>query len=232
MAFNIDYIAQTNRLSDVNPDLKIAISIGVMLIALFLTNIPLEILIIIVMAIGIIGIAKIKFSDYLKFMTIPFSFTLITCLFLLFFFGTGEIIWNSGISWFVIRQDALNLAILVFFRVFACVSCLGFMSLTTPINDFLHTLAKIHVPREIIELSMLMYNIIFIFLAEVETMKNAQKSRLGFRGFLDSFKSLGLIVSNLFLKSLDKADMLQKALESRGYRGDIPIYEPVGNKEN
>ena len=239
MALNIDYIAQNNRLRDVNPDLKIAVSLGVMLVALFLpTNFfPLEIyvllecLIILIMAIGIMGIARVKLSSYLKFMAIPFSFTVLTCIFLLFFFGSGEILWQSPISWIAIRQDALNTAISVFFRVFACVSCLGFMSLTTPINDFLHALAKIHVPKELIEIAMLMYNIIFIFLDEVETMKNAQKSRLGFRGYWDSFKSLGSIVSNLFLKSLDKAEMLQKALESRGYRGDIPIYEPSRNKE-
>ena len=202
-----------------------------MLIALFMTNIPFEIFVIIIMAIGIMGIARVRVSSYLKFMAIPFSFTALTCIFLLFFFGSGKIIWSSGISWLVIRQDALDTAILVFFRVFACVSCLGFMSLTTPINDFLHAMAKIHVPREIIEIAMLMYNIIFIFLDEVDTMRNAQKSRLGFRGYWDSFKSLGSIVSNLFLKSLDKAEMLQKALESRGYRGDIPIYEPSNNKE-
>lgn len=231
MALNIDYIAQNNRLRDVNPDLKIAVSLGVMLIALFMTNIPFEIFVIIIMAIGIMGIARVRVSSYLKFMAIPFSFTALTCIFLLFFFGSGKIIWSSGISWLVIRQDALDTAILVFFRVFACVSCLGFMSLTTPINDFLHAMAKIHVPREIIEIAMLMYNIIFIFLDEVDTMRNAQKSRLGFRGYWDSFKSLGSIVSNLFLKSLDKAEMLQKALESRGYRGDIPIYEPSNNKE-
>ena len=47
MALNIDYIAQNNRLRDVNSNLKIIISIGIMLIALFITNIPLEILIII-----------------------------------------------------------------------------------------------------------------------------------------------------------------------------------------
>ena len=235
MALNIDYIAQNNRLRDVNSNLKIIISIGIMLIALFITNIPLEILIIIGMAIGILGIARIKLSSYLKFMAIPFSFTALTCIFLLFFFGSGKVIWDSGISiWIfhiVIRQDSLNTATLVFFRVFACVSCLGFMSLTTPINDFLHALAKIHVPKELIELAMLMYNIIFIFLDEVETMKNAQKSRLGFRGYFDSFKSLASIISNLFLKSLDKAEMLQKALESRGYQGDIPIYEPSKKKE-
>lgn len=223
---NIDYIAHNNRLSDVNSNLKIGIAIGVMLIALFCNNVPLEILITVIMSIGIVGIARVKISAYYKFMMIPFTFLLLTCIFLLLFFGKGEIIWTIWSPWLVIRQDALDTAILVFFRVLACVSCLGFMSLTTPINDFLHLLAKLHVPKELIELSMLMYNIIFIFLDEIETMKNAQKSRLGFKGYMDSFKSLGLIVSNLFLKSLDKAEMLQKALESRGYNGDIPIYEP------
>ena len=226
MTLNIDYIAQTNRLRDVNSNLKIVLSIGTMLIALISQNIPLEICVIILAAIGIMGVARVKPSIYLKFIAIPFAFTSITCVFLLFSFGVGPVIWDSGIWGIVIRQDAYNLAVLTFFRVFACFSCLGFMSLTTPINDFLHALAKVHVPKIFIELSMLMYNIIFIFLEEVETMRNAQKSRLGFNGYMNSFKSLGSIIANLFFKSLEKAESLQRTLESRGYNGEIPIYEP------
>ena len=77
-------------------------------------NITLEIIIIIGMAVAILGIARIRLSSYLKFMAIPFSFTVLTCIFLLFFFGSGKVIWDSGISiWifnFVIRQDALDTA--------------------------------------------------------------------------------------------------------------------------
>ena len=74
---------------------------------------------------------------------------------------------------------------------------------------------------------MLMYNIIFIFLEEVETMRNAQKSRLGFNGYMNSFKSLGSIIANLFFKSLEKAESLQENFGiSHGYNGEIPIYEP------
>jgi cobalt/nickel transport system permease protein len=226
MSLNIDYVAQTNRLRDVNSNLKIIISLGVMLFALIISYIPIEIAVIILAAIGIMGIARIKPKIYLKFIAIPFAFTAITCIYLLFFFGVGNVIWNSGIWGVVIRQDALNLASITFFRVFACFSCLGFMALTTPINDFLHALAKIHVPKIFIELSMLMYNIIFIFISEVETMKNAQKSRLGFNGYMNSFRSLGSVLANLFFKSLEKAESLQQTLDARGYNGQIPIYEP------
>ena len=226
MALNIDYVAQTNKLRDVNSDLKIVLSIGVMIFALISSYVPIEIAVIILAAFGIMVIARIKPIIYLKFIAIPFAFTAITCVYLLFFFGVGHVIWDSGIWGVVIHQDALNLATLTFFRVFACFSCLGFMALTTPINDFLHALAKVHIPKVFIELSMLMYNIIFIFIVEVETMKDAQKSRLGFNGYMNSFKSLGSVLANLFFKSLEKAESLQRTLESRGYDGEIPIYEP------
>ena len=57
-------------------------------------------------------------------------------------------------------------------------------------------------------------------------MKNAQESRLGYRGTKSTYKSLGSLFSNLFLVSLTKSEKLQYALDSRGFTGEIPIYDP------
>ena len=174
MKFDMDYIAHHNRLTLMNSYYKIAIAIGLMIITLFLDNLYFDVIIFALMLILIVGVARISFKSYLKFISIPAVFTIITCVFLLFFFGTGNIVWDSHFYGIAIRKDAVNLAIYTFFRIFACFSCLGFLGLTTPIAEVLHSLEVIKVPKIVIEIALLMYNTIFIFLNELDVMKKAQ----------------------------------------------------------
>lgn len=226
MDFDIDYIANNNHLRHVNPYIKIAIALVCLIVTLIVNTIPLDIIIFLAMAIGIIGFARVYYKDYLKFISIPAAFAILTCIFLIFFFGTGHVIWDSGIWGVVIREDALQLGILTFFRVFACFSCLGFLALTTPIAEVLHALTLIKVPKIFIEISLLMYNAIFIFLDQLSTMKHAQETRLGYVNGKRAYHSLGMLFSNLFFKSLDKSESMQRSLDSRGYTGDLPVYKP------
>ena len=57
-------------------------------------------------------------------------------------------------------------------------------------------------------------------------MQKAQHTRLGYHSYRASFKSLGALVSTIFLRSLDKSETLQHTLDSRGYTGELPVYEP------
>lgn len=227
MKFDMDYIAHNNKLSLTNPYYKLLFSIGIMLVTLCLNNLYLDILVFVSMAILIIAVARISVKNYLKFITIPFIFTAITCIYLVLFTGTGNMIYNTGFFGIIITDKSLNLGIYTFCRVFACFSCLGFLALTTPISNILHCLAKLKVPKILIEIALLMYNTIFIFLNELNTMRNAQESRMGYGGTKATYRSLGSLFSNLFLISLDKSEKLQCALDSRGYTGEMPIYEPV-----
>ncbi|WP_409199474.1 cobalt ECF transporter T component CbiQ [Methanobrevibacter sp. DSM 116169] len=231
MNFDIDYIAHNNRLSNSNSYLKITLSIAIMLITLFLNNLTLDFIVFIGMAILIVLIAGISFKNYLKFISIPFVFAFISCVFLVFFFGSGEVVFNTGIFGIVAREDSLNLGIYTFCRVFACFSCLGFLTLTTPIAELFHTLARLKVPIIIIDIGLLMYSTIFIFLDQLDTMRKAQETRLGYVGAKNTYRSLGSLFSNLFIKSLDKSETMQHALNSRGYTGELPIYKPSKNNK-
>jgi cobalt/nickel transport system permease protein len=107
----------------------------------------------------------------------------------------------------------------------ASFSALGLLAMTTPMNDILHILGKLRIPKIFLEIAMLMYTTIFIFLDQIEAMRNAQKTRLGYNGVKNSYRSLGSLVTNLFFKSLDKGEKLQNSLDSRCYSGEFPIYE-------
>jgi len=222
----IDYIAHTNELKDIDSSIKFIIAIGIMILV-FIVSIPsFSFLIAILIALTLIIVAKIPIKYYLKFISIPFTFTLITCIIMAFFFGTGTVIFDTGILGIVVREDALALAILTFSRTLACFSALGFLAMTTPIADVLNDLDKIKVPKIFIEIALLMYTVIFVFLDQVRIMTNAQQTRMGYNGIKNSYRSLGLLIANLFLRSLDKSEQLQFALDSRGYTGELPKYTP------
>ncbi|WP_296862426.1 cobalt ECF transporter T component CbiQ [uncultured Methanobrevibacter sp.] len=226
MKFDIDYIAHNNRLSETNTYVKVIISISLMLITLFLNYLPLDFAVLLLISILIVGIARVSVKNYLKFLSIPLIFAVVSCVFLIFFFGTGKVIYNTGFFGIVVTQDSLDLGVNTFFRAVACFSCLGFLTLTTPIANILQCLYKIKVPVIFIDISLLMYNTIFIFLDQLSTMRNAQETRLGYVGSKSTYKSLGFLFSNLFFRSLDKSETLQCSLDSRCYQGFLPVYKP------
>jgi len=222
----IDYIAHTNELRNFNSSIKFVATI-LLMVLVFLVNMPIfSLSIAFLIAIILILIAKVPIKFYLKFISIPFGFSIITCVVMAFFFGSGTVIYETGILGIVVREDALALAILTFSRTLACFSALGFLALTTPIAEILNKLDKIKVPKIFIEIALLMYNVIFVFLDQVNIMTNAQKTRMGYYGVKNSYRSLGLLAANLFFRSLDKSEQLQFALDSRGYNGELPKYNP------
>lgn len=226
MKFDIDYIAHNNKLSEKNTYVKVIIAISIMLITLFLNYLPLDFTVLLLMSILIVGVARVALKNYLKFLSIPIIFAVVSCVFLIFFFGTGKVIYNTGLWGIVVTQDSFDLGVNTFFRAIACFSCLGFLTLTTPIANILQCLYKIKVPIIFIDISLLMYNTIFIFLDQLSTMRNAQETRLGYVGSKSTYKSLGFLFSNLFFRSLDKSETLQCSLDSRCYQGFLPVYEP------
>ena len=226
MKFDMDYIAHHNALTETNPYFKLFLTIFLLILTLALDNLYFDITIFVIMSIVILCFAKISFRSYLKFLSIPMAFVIITCLFLIFFFGKGEVIFETGIFGIVVTTDFLNSGVYTFFRVVGCLPSLGFLALTTPIAKILNCLSTLKVPRIFIEIALLMYNSIFIFLNEIDTMQKAQETRLGYHSYFNSFKSLGALASTIFLRSLDKSETLQHSLDSRGYTGELPIYKP------
>lgn len=231
MKFDMDYIAHNNELTETNPYFKLFLTVILLIITLALDNLYFDAFIFVVMSIVILAIAKIDFRSYFKFLTIPMTFLVITCLFLIFFFGKGEVIYETGILGIVVTTDSWHYGIYTFCRVMACLPLLGFLALTTPIAKIFNCLYTLKVPKIVIEIGLLMYNTIFIFLNEIDTMQKAQKTRMGYNTYWNSFHHLADLISNIFLRSLDKSETLQHSLDSRGYTGELPVYIPPKKEE-
>ena len=77
----------------------------------------------------------------------------------------------------------------------------------------------------IIELSMMIYRYIFVFLDQADRIHSAQMMRLGDASARSSLTSFAMLSSVLFLSSWEQGERLIVAMDSRCYDGKLGLME-------
>ncbi|WP_414469177.1 cobalt ECF transporter T component CbiQ [Methanobacterium sp. ACI-7] len=221
----LDNYAHSNALRNVSPKFKVLFALSTLIICIISTSPVIPLLVALIVSSIIIFKAKIPAKFYFKFLAIPVAFAFITFIFMTLFFGMSEPWFNIGIFNFVIYKDGFNLGFLVFSRILGAFTCLSFLSLTNPINDIFSILKSLKIPEVVIEIAMLMYRYIFVFLEEIQNMHNSQQTRMGYCNLKNSFKSLGLLISNLFIRTWVRGEQIYITMESRCYGGSIRTFQ-------
>ncbi len=165
--------------------------------------------------------AKIPVKFYLKFLTIPLTFASITFIFMAILFGTGQHIYNLGFLNLSVTADGFNRGFLVFSRIMGGFACMAFIGLTTPMTEIFKVLEDFKFPKVMLEISMLMYRYIFVSLDEAVTMYHSQQTRLGYTSLKKSYKSMGILIANIFIKTWITGEKSFVSMQSRGYDGSI-----------
>jgi len=217
----LDNYAHSNGLRDMNTLFKVVFAISTMLVSLISTSPVVPLLITFFMSVLIIFQAKIPWKFYLKFLAIPFIFGFITFIFMSLFFGIGAHILDLGVFNLAVTEDGFNLGLLLFSRVMGGFTCMAFLALTIPMTELFSELERFRIPQIVTELAMLMYRYIFLFLDEGINMYHAQETRLGYSSYRKSFKSMGMLGSNLFIRTWIKGEQAHLAMESRCYDGSL-----------
>lgn len=217
----LDNYAHSNSLIKVNTYFKVLFGIITMLVSLVSTSPVIPLIITMFMSYLIIFRAKISWKFYLKFFLVPFTFGFLTFVFMAIFFGIGTHIIELGIFNLAVTADGFNLGFLVFARMLGGFTCLAFLALTTPMTELFSVLELVKIPKIVLELAMLMYRYIFVFLDEALNMYHSQETRLGYSSIKKSFKSMGMLGSNLFIRTWIKGEQAYIAMESRCYDGSI-----------
>lgn len=226
MESHLDYHAHNNEFRDINTTLKVLFAILTLLICLASTSPIIPLFIFILVPFLLIFMAKIPSKVYLKFISIPFFFAFLTLIYMAFFFGVSDpwiALGSLGPINLVIYRDGLQLGFLVFSRILGAFSCLVFLAFTTPMTELFSILHRIKLPAVLVEISMLMYRFIFLFMDETSKMRDAQKTRMGYRNVKGSFRSMGMLAANLFIRTWFQGEKLHIAMESRGYDGTLKI---------
>ncbi|MGE7624107.1 cobalt ECF transporter T component CbiQ [Viridibacillus sp. NPDC096237] len=228
----IDKYAYMNRWQHIHPIEKMAFTFFLMLFSLTVKDTLISLITFTVMSAFTILGAKIPFKYYIKLLLVPGFFLLTGMLTILILF-TGNYnfiptpLWTTrvfGLHIFITKHS-LEMAIQLFYTVLGSISCLYFLTLTTPIHDILHVFRKLRVPTLLIELIEITYRFIFVFLETLLKIHQAQNSRLGYITIKQSLHSLGLLISSLLLQVFQRSKELTITMNSRCYMDDIKLLE-------
>ena len=220
----IDIYAQRSHLSYYNPEGKAVVSVILLVLCICAQHPLTPFMLFLTMSCVTVLIGRLHLHDYLSLLSLPAVFVLLSGL---------ALVWDAGTSadavvsfgWFVITEAGQRTARLVIARALGAVSCLFFLSLSTPMPEILSVLRRLHVPKVVIELAVLIYRYLFVLLSVYGNMNHAAASRLGYDGVRRSIRTTGQVYGNLLASSLRRAGAYLDAMESRCYDGEIRFLE-------
>lgn len=225
----IDRYAHTNALARISPTTKIFFALSMLLISVLSPLPALPILIFLVVTVLIFFYAEIPPRFFFNLLIYPLLLVATSCLFIALFFGYGNPLIQIPFPWFTwtIYNNGITMAYTTFFRVIGALSAQYFLVLTTSMTDIFITLRRIHLPKVLIEISLLIYRYIFVFMDVTNKMTTAQKLRLGTSGWAKRIRSTSLLAGNLFIRSLEQGERTFVAMNARGYDGNYRVLEDL-----
>ncbi len=225
---SIDKLCYHSKLRYMNAEQKIIYALITLCICVASRNISASIVTMLMNSYLIVYKSGVSLPRFLHYLKIPFAFMVLSTLSIIVNFSINPMdafaifIPIFGI-YITCSIESIIFAFTLMLTAMASVTCLYFISFTTPMTDILMEMQKWHIPSLFIELMLLTYRYIFILLEISSNMINAQHARLGNRNYATSIKSFGALVSMLFIRAMKKACAQFDAMESRGYDGKINV---------
>lgn len=235
--FVIDKLAYSSKLRYKSPILKVLFTLGSLLICVAAGLFIVSAIILVVMAGLTLSSSKASFQRYIKLMCIPLGFLLLSTIAVMINITDAPMDLFSidlGGKYLAVSYDSMKEAGRLVMVAMASVSCLYFLTLTTPLIDILVVLQKLRCPKIMIELMMLIYRYIFVVLDMASAIRTSQNCRLGNKDFITDLHSIGQMLSVLLIRSLKKSSQLFDAMESRCYNGEIHVlneYYPAETRD-
>jgi cobalt/nickel transport system permease protein len=219
----IDICAYTNALAKSNPTTKVFFALLTLILSVSLPSSLVPAIVFLTTTVLLLRFAKIPAHFYLSLLVYPTIIVALSCLIITLFFGYGEPLIEIVLPWFrwTVFKSGVMMGVTTFFRVEGALSCLYFLVLTTSMTDIFITLQRIHIPKILIEMSLLIYRYMFVFMEVAARMYTAQKLRLGYSSWQKRIRSTALIAGNLFIRTLEQGERTFMAMNARGYDGNI-----------
>lgn len=225
----IDQFAHTNRLRSTHPAEKFVFAILTLAVCLAVSRPLVSLVVILIMGGCIVLRAGIPVKFYFMLMLVPMAFLLTGVLTVALSVSRSPLpfLWGFTARGFNLGVTAagLELAGNLFLKSLGAVSCLYFLSLTTPVVEIMWVLKKIRVPGLFLELMLLVYHFVFILMDTAYKISVSQASRWGYASLKTSYLSLGSLAANLFVKSYHHARQLFAALLARCYQEELKVLE-------
>lgn len=116
-----------------------------------------------------------------------------------------------------VYERNLEYAVVFPMRVFASISALQLFILTTKFNEAMYALKRLRVPKVMLDVVWLTYRYTVVMFRDLLNIMIAREARRLERGnHIDTLKKGGKSLGLFFLRSFEKAEMLEIAMNSRG----------------
>jgi cobalt/nickel transport system permease protein len=218
----LEDIAQRNGLREVNTSLKLAATLGAILLCLVSTGYIAPLAIAVILSLAILFLARVDARTYAGLFVMPFLFALMSVSVIILLSGGPDPYWSwTPLPWlsFSITRESINEGIFVLCRVIGGMSALIFLAVTTPMTDLFAVMRRWRVPEGVLDLAMMIYRIIFMITDQLVQMYQAQRMRLGYSSFGESIRSLSTLCGSVFIASWDAGEDLVRAMDARCYAG-------------
>jgi len=221
----IDRYAYINELRNYSPQVKLLLSCGGIVLPRLVNNYYFDLVITIFMIVLVIGIAKIPFRTYFKMLLLPLSFLLVSIITIMISVnGNAYLYYFKIINIYIgITMDSLSKGMKLFTTVLSSLTSVYFLILTTPIIDIIRILNKSKLSNLFIELMVLTYRSIFIFIEEANNIYLAQTIKFGYENNINSLRSMALLIRNLFARVFIKYNEMNISLECKLYDGEFKL---------
>ena len=225
--FLLDAATYNVRKNNIHPFEKFFYMLSMLAVSLSSKNLIVFIIIFFLSILLTLYITKIKLVGMIKLLLLPMLFIITSIIPVVFSFGryAANSIFSISLSGFYmyVSKESLMMGAVLFSRVVASVSVFYFFVLSTPIIELEYILTKLKLPGIFIEIFILMYRFIFVFMGITSGIILSQNSRMGYRNYKTSFNSFYLLASSSFIKSYIFMKNSYNALLSRGYNGQLNI---------
>lgn len=174
----------------------------------------------------ILYLSKVSIKDAFKRITLLLPFGGAIIIFQPFIYP-GNVLW--AYSWIQITDTGLNWAILLFGRVITSLTAIVLLSSTSPMQEIVASFRKLKMPKELAMILSITVRFLFVFIDELTTIRNAQKSRnfnihsklVPYRWIV---KQVGYTIAMMFLKSYEQGERVHKSMVSRGFSDTSQLF--------
>lgn len=229
----IDKLAYNSKLRNTAPISKLLFSMAMLIICIWANSFAVSVFTALTMLFLIIFIGKTPYKNVFHLMTVPIVFIIMSSVAIAISIGKNSsdmfFSFHFANTYLGVSYKSLISAIRVMIKCFGAVSCMYFLSLTTPMIDLFTLLRKSIIPNFIVEIAELIYRYIFVLFDVSHRIHTAQDARLGYSNLRVSYHSTAQLASNLFIRSFNQAEKTYTAMESRGYDGEINVIMPKIN---
>lgn len=219
--FLIETLAYSSPLRKISPVVKGLSSLIAIILLLSFTSMRIYAICFGAMILVLLIISKIPPKSLYRLLKLPLTFIVLSVIGIAIEINPADSLFSLGFIGFT--KTSLLAATTVLLRASASYLFLLFFITSTPINDILIGMKKVRVPIVVIELFMLVYRSIFLFLAETSSIYEAQKLREGYSTFRNGLRSSSHLMHSLVISLFQKQKETDLYLRARGYTGEFYI---------